>query len=47
MTGKNVWVASFAAAIVIAIVLLLTGSPSVAANDQSSAANAEVKIEAL
>jgi plastocyanin len=45
MTGKNVWVASFAAAVVIAIVLLLAGSPSVAANDQSSAANAEVKID--
>jgi plastocyanin len=45
MTGKNVWVASFAAAVVIAIVLLLAGSPSVAANDQPSAANAEVKID--
>ena len=45
MTGKNLWVASFAAAVVIAIVLLLAGSPSVAANDQSSAANAEVKID--
>jgi plastocyanin len=45
MTGKNVWVASFAAAVVIAIVLQLAGSPSVAANDQSSAANAEVKID--
>jgi plastocyanin len=45
MTGKNVWVASFTAAVVIAIVLLLAGSPSVAANDQSSAANAEVKID--
>src|SRR5258708_32179764 len=45
MTGKNVWVASFAAAVVIAIVLLLGGSPSVTANDQPSAANAEVKID--
>ena len=45
MTGKHVWVASFAAAVVIAIVLQLAGSPSVAANDQSSAANAEVKID--
>src|SRR3981081_2550527 len=45
MTGKNVWVASFAAAVVIAIVLLLVGSPSVTANDQPSAANAEVKID--
>ena len=40
MTGKNVWVASFAGVIVIAIVLLLAGSPSVTANDQSSAAAA-------
>ena len=45
MTGKNVWVASFAAAVVIAIGLQLAGSPSVAANDQSSTANAEVKID--
>ena len=39
------WFASFAAAVVIAIVLLLAGSPSVAANDQPSAANTEVKID--
>ena len=39
------WFASFAAAVVIAIVLLLAGPPSVAANDQPSAANAEVKID--
>ena len=45
MTGKNVWVTSFAAAVVIAIVLSLAGSPSVTANDQPSAANAEVKID--
>jgi plastocyanin len=45
MTGKNVWAASFAAAVIIAIVLLLAGSPSVTANDQPSAANAEVKID--
>ena len=45
MTGKNVWVASFAEAVIIAIVLLLTGSPGVRANDQPSAANAEVKID--
>jgi plastocyanin len=44
MTGKNVWVASFAAAI-IAIVLLLAGSPSVTADDKPPAANAEVKID--
>ncbi len=45
MTGKNVWFASFAAAVVIAIVLLLAGSPSVAANDQPSSANPEVNID--
>src|SRR5205814_8801652 len=45
MKDKNVWVASFAAVAAIAIVLQLAGSPSVAANDQSSAANAEVKID--
>jgi plastocyanin len=44
MTGKNVWIASFTAVVVIAIVQLLAGSPSVTANDQS-AANAEVKID--
>src|ERR1700730_15451744 len=45
MTGKNLWFAMFTAALMIAIVLLLTRTPSVAANDQSSAANAEVKID--
>ena len=45
MTGKNVWFAMFAASLIIAMVLLLAGTPSVAANDQSSAANAEVKID--
>jgi len=45
MTGKNVWIASLAAVVMIGIVVLLVGSPSVTANDQSSAANAEVKID--
>ena len=45
MTGNNVWFASFTAAVIIAIVLLLAGSPSVTANAQPSAANAEVKID--
>jgi plastocyanin len=45
MKGKNVRVASFAAAVMIAILLSLGGSPSVKANDQPSAANAEVKID--
>ncbi len=43
--GKSVWVASFAAVLLIAIVLLSAGSPSVKANDQPSAPNAEVKID--
>jgi plastocyanin len=45
MTGKNVRRASFAATVIIAIVLLLAGSPTVTANDQPSAANVEVKID--
>jgi plastocyanin len=45
MTSKNVWIASFAAAVIIAIVLLLAGSSSATANDQTSAASAEVKID--
>ena len=44
MTSKNVWVAGLAVPAIIAM-LLLAGSPSVAANDQPSAANAEVKID--
>ncbi|SRR5712692_5083846 len=44
MTGKNVWVTSFAAA-VMGIVLLLVGTPSVTANEKPSAATAEVKID--
>ena len=45
MTRKNVWVAGLAAPVMIAMMLLSAGSPSVAANDQASAANAEVKID--
>jgi plastocyanin len=45
MTRKNVWFAGLATPLMIAIVLLLAGSPSVTANDQPSAANAEVKID--
>jgi plastocyanin len=44
-TMKRIWVASFTAAVIIAIVLLVAGSPNVAANDQPSAATAEVKID--
>ena len=45
MTRKNVWVAGLATPVMIAVLLLLAGLPSVMANDQSSAANAEVKID--
>jgi len=40
-----VWVAGLAAPVMIAMLLLFAGSPSVKANDQPSAANAEVKID--
>ena len=45
MTRKNVWLASLATPVVIAMLLLLAGSPNVTANDQPSAANAAVKID--
>ncbi len=45
MTKQNVWVTGLATPVLIAVLLLLAGSPSVAANDQSSAANAEVRID--
>jgi plastocyanin len=41
----NVWIASLAMPVMIAIVLLLVGSPSIQANDQPSATNAAVKID--
>jgi plastocyanin len=44
MTTKDVWMAGLATPVMIAM-LLLAGSPSVKANDQPSAANAEVKID--
>ena len=44
MTRKNVWFASLATPVVIAM-LLLAGSESVRANDQPPAANAAVKID--
>jgi plastocyanin len=44
MTKKSVWVAGLAMPVLIAM-LMLAGSPSVRANDQPSAANAEVKID--
>jgi plastocyanin len=45
MTKKNAWVAGLAMPVVVATLLLFVGSPSVRATDQSSAANAAVKID--
>ena len=45
MTTKSVWVAGLAVPAIIAMLLLTAVPPSVAANDQPSAANAEVKID--
>jgi plastocyanin len=45
MTRNNVWVAGLVAPVIIAVLLLSAGSRSVTANDQPSAANAEVKID--
>jgi len=45
MKRNNFWVASFTASVMIAIVLLVAGSPNVTANDQPSAANAAVNID--
>ena len=45
MTRKNVWVAGLATPVMIAVLLLLAGPPGVTANDQPSAAIAEVKID--
>jgi plastocyanin len=46
MTNKNMWIASLTAPVMIAILLLCTGSPSVMASSvKASAAAAEVKID--
>jgi plastocyanin len=45
MTRKDVWIASWATPVMIAVLLLFAGTPSVTANDQPSPANAEVKID--
>jgi plastocyanin len=45
MTRKNVWVAGVAAPVMVAMLLLFAGSPSVKANDQLSGTNAGVKID--
>jgi plastocyanin len=44
MTGKNMWVAGLAM-VMAAMLLLFAGSPRVEANDQPSAAAADVKID--
>jgi plastocyanin len=45
MTRKNVWFASLATPVMIAMLLLLAGSASVRANDQPAAESAAVKID--
>ena len=45
MTKQNVWIAGVVMPVLIAMLLLLVGSPSVKANDQPSAANVAVKID--
>ncbi len=45
MLAKNVWVAGFISAVIIAVVLLLAGSPIATAADPPSATSAEVKID--
>ena len=45
MTKKKVWLASLTAPVIIAMLLLLAGSPSVTANDRPYAATVEVKID--
>jgi plastocyanin len=45
MTTKNVWIAGVAMPVMIAMLMLLAGSPRVTASDQPSAANAAVNID--
>jgi plastocyanin len=45
MMQKNVWIAGVAMPVMIAVLLLLAGSPSVTANDQAAAPTTEVKID--
>jgi plastocyanin len=45
MTRKTVWIVGLATPVMIAMLLLFAGSPSVTATDQPSATNAEVKID--
>jgi plastocyanin len=45
MTRKSVWSASLVTPVMIVVLLLFAGSPTVTANDQPSAGNAGVKID--
>jgi len=45
MTRNKVWVAGFAAPVMIAMLLLFVGSEALAANDQATGPAAEVKID--
>jgi len=45
MTKRNMWVAGLAAPVMIVMLLLFAGSPSVTANDQPPATTADVKID--
>jgi plastocyanin len=45
MMRQNVWIAGAMTPVLIAAMLLFVASPRVAANDQPSAMNAEVKID--
>ncbi len=45
MTRNKVWLTGVATPVMIAVLLLLVGLPSVTASDQPAAANAEVKID--
>ncbi len=45
MTSTNVWIAGAVAPVLIAMLLLFAGSPSVKASNEPSAANAAVKID--
>jgi len=45
MTKTNVWIASLVTPVMIAVLLLSAGSARVTANDQPSAAAADVKID--
>jgi len=44
MTTKKIWTVGLASTVMIAL-MLLAGTPSVAANDQPSGASADVKID--